>query len=114
AILAVALNVFVRRLPLERKWASLLVGGVVIALLAAVVFFGGSLLLDQLRGLLSQIPEIQAEIRSWAAALYARTGIRLEAASDPLREALTGIAMGGGGVLGRVQGVFGALALGLI
>jgi predicted PurR-regulated permease PerM len=114
AILAIALNVFVRRLPLERKWAALLVGGAVVVLLFAALFFGGSIMLDQLRGLLTQTPEIQAQIRSWADAVHARTGIHLGAVSDPLREALTGIATGGGGILGRVRGVFGAIALALI
>lgn len=114
AIVAVALNVLVRRMPLERKWAALLIGGLVVALLGGALFFGGSLLLDQLRGLLSQIPQIQAEIQSWAEAFHARTGIRLTALSDPIRGALAGLATGGGGILGRVQGVIGAIALGLI
>lgn len=114
AILAIALNVFVRRLPLERKWAALLVGGTVIVLLFAAVFFGGSLVLDQLRGLITQMPQIEGEIRSWAEAVRARTGISLGAVSAPLREALTGVATGGGGILGRVRGVFGAFALALI
>jgi predicted PurR-regulated permease PerM len=114
AILAIALNGFVRRLPLERKWAAALVGTVVVVLLAAALYFGGSLVLDQLRGLISQLPQIQAEIRSWAEALQTRTGIRLAAVSDPLLEALTGIATGGGGIVGRVRGVFGAIALALV
>lgn len=114
AIFAIALNVIVRRLPLERKWAAVLVGAVVLVLLGAALYFGGSLILEQLRGLISQLPQIQAEIRSWAQALYERTGIRLAAVSDPLREALTGLATGGGGIFARVRGVFGALALALI
>src|SRR5690606_5977049 len=61
AILAIALNVLVRRLPVERKWAALLVGTVVVVLLIAGLYFGGSLLLDQLRGLMSSLPQVQAE-----------------------------------------------------
>src|SRR5690606_23261641 len=86
----------------------------VIGMLAAALFFGGSLVLDQLRGLITQLPQIQAEIRSWSDAVEARTGIRLAAVSDPLHEALTGIATGGGGIVSRVQGVFGAFALALV
>jgi predicted PurR-regulated permease PerM len=114
AIVAVTLNTVVRRLPFERKWAALGVGVMFIALLVAAVWFGGSLLVDQLRSLLNSLPEIQAEIDRWARDFGARTGIRIDALTGPVAETLRAIATGGGGILSRVRGVLGAGALVLV
>ncbi|MGH7505086.1 MAG: AI-2E family transporter, partial [Longimicrobiales bacterium] len=111
AIVAVTLNTVVRRLPFARKWAALGVGVVFMATLAATIYFGGSLLVDQLRSLLEELPAIEAEVQQWSAGFRARTGIHIDALSGSLGDTLASIAMGGGGVLSRVRGALGAAAL---
>jgi predicted PurR-regulated permease PerM len=113
-IVAVALNTIVRRVPFERKLATTLVGGVLIVSLGAAAFVGGRLLLDQLQGLMTALPSIEATIQQWAEGFSRRTGIRIDALSHPVRETLAAITSGGGGVLSRVRGLFGVLALALV
>lgn len=114
AILAIVLNTIVRRIPWERKWATLAVGTLVITLLAAALFFGGQLLFDQLRDLVGELPEIQRRMGEWAAWIRQRTGIDVESLGRPLRDGLSAILQGGGGIVSRVSGIFGAVALGLV
>jgi predicted PurR-regulated permease PerM len=114
AIVAVTLNTVVRRLPIDRKWATLGVGFLFMGGIAAAIWFGGSLLVDQLRSLLNSLPSIQAEIARWADSFGDRTGIRIDVLSGPVADTLRSIATGGGGVLSRVRGVLGAGALVLI
>lgn len=114
AIVAVTLNTVVRRLPIARKWAALGVGLVFMATLAAAIYFGGSLLVDQLRSLLEELPAIEAEVQQWAVRFRARTGIHIDTLSGSLGDTLASLALGGGGVLSRVQGALGAAALVLV
>lgn len=51
AIVAVAANALVRRLPLHRRWAAAALGAVTVAAFAAGLWIGGSAVLAQLRGL---------------------------------------------------------------
>lgn len=114
AVFAIVLNTAVRRIPFERTWATAAVGIVIVAALVSGLWFGGSVLLDQLRGLLDQLPRIENAVRGWAASIQLRTGLRLDALSDPLNNAINAVTTGGGGVLSRVQGVFGVIALILV
>ena len=114
AIVAVTLNTVVRRLPIDRKWATLGVGVLFMGGLAAAIWFGGSLLVDQLRSLLNSLPAIQSEIAGWADRFGERTGIHIDVLSGPIADTFRSIATGGGGILSRVRGLLGAGALVLV
>jgi predicted PurR-regulated permease PerM len=114
ACLAVVLNTVVRRIPVERKWATGGVGATLLLALGAAVWFGGTLLIDQLRDLVNELPRIQAQLAEWTESFRQRTGIRIDALNNAAYEALGTFASGGGGVLTRVRGVIGAIALVLL
>lgn len=78
AILAVALNAVVRLLPLKRRWTAALVGVVVIAGSGAALWFGGSALLSQLRGLAESFPRIEQELLAWGEWVRTRIGLDVE------------------------------------
>lgn len=82
AILAVALNGIVRRLPMKRRWTAALIAVLAVAGFAAAVWFGGSALLRQLRGLADSFPALEAEMRAWGDELRDRVGVDVELVSE--------------------------------
>jgi predicted PurR-regulated permease PerM len=82
AILAVALNGIARRLPIKRRWTAGLIAVLTVAGLAAALWFGGSALLRQLRGLADSFPAMEAELRAWGDALRDRAGVDVELVSE--------------------------------
>ena len=113
AILAVALNSVVRRIPLQRNWATLLVGLLVVAALGAALWFGGALLVRQLRDLLQNLPAIHAEVQAWAQQFRGQTGINVSLLLRRAGEWLAGAA-GGRSVLLGARGVVEAVGLALV
>lgn len=75
AVLAVVLNAVVRHVPLKRGWVAALVGLVVMTGVIATLWFGGSALLAQFRGLAGSLPDIERQLDQWADQLRAQLGI---------------------------------------
>jgi predicted PurR-regulated permease PerM len=77
-ILAIAFNAVVVRIPLSRGWSTLIVALGTLGALAAAIWFGVSVLADQVRGLIEDMPGLRASMEEWEAWLEARTGLDLE------------------------------------
>ena len=78
AIVAVALNAIVRRLPMKRRWSAAAIGLLVVAGTGAALWFGGSAVLQQLRGLAESFPQMEQEMSAWAERLRERLGLDVE------------------------------------
>ena len=115
AILAVALNALVRRLPLTRKWVAALVGVVVIGGVAAFLWLGVPALLNQAKGLAGTAPAMEEQFKEWEQAIREQTGLNVRFPRRPAEkvgEAMGG--QGGGQVLGRAMSVLEALFVPII
>lgn len=117
AILAVLFNAVVRRFPLERRWMTALLGVLILASLAALLWFGIPLLLAQLRDLVRRGPEFAEQLRGAERWLELRTGMELSLLPADAREILQRTFAGAGSqgsILSRASGVLGALLLPLL
>ncbi|HSJ15011.1 MAG TPA: AI-2E family transporter [Longimicrobiales bacterium] len=108
AILAVALNTFVRRIPVKRPWAAGIIAVALLGGLGSALWFGGLTVIRQLQSLAASIPQIREGLAEWGAWLEERLGIdaapigaRAEALVRGFFENLEGsdILTGTGGVL---------------
>lgn len=106
AIVAMALNSIVSRIPIRRGIATALValGGVVI--LGVVIWQGISLLLPQLRSLAMDLPRIRSTIEGWQQDLRDATGLEVDLLGTPLENLLQDPFDAGMGILSHT---FGAL-----
>lgn len=106
AIVAMALNSIVSRIPIRRGIATALValGGVVI--LGVVIWQGISLLLPQLRSLAMDLPRIRSTIEGWQQDLRDATGLEVDLLGTPLKNLLQDPFDAGMGILSHT---FGAL-----
>ncbi|CAN5818234.1 AI-2E family transporter [soil metagenome] len=107
-ILGIAFNAAIVRIPLSRGLSTILLALATLAVLAATVWFGISVLSQQIRSLAQDMPSILASLEEWELWLQDRIGIDVELLGDRGQQ-LIGDAMGGvsGGAL--LSGAFGAL-----
>jgi predicted PurR-regulated permease PerM len=115
AILAVALNQIVRHIPGNRKYVTPLVGLGIFAAIGMLLWFATPVLLDQLRGLLDQIPAMRQQLQAWEASVRERTGLEIQL----VRESGSGLSefigsLGSGQMLGGARTALEYLVLPLL
>jgi predicted PurR-regulated permease PerM len=115
AILAVALNAIVRRIPGERRWISASLGLVIVAALVASFWFAVPLLAGQMREFTEQIPAFQEEMDGWSRWFRERTGLEIGLGLDRGAHLLESAVVGDGAdLLQRATGALGWLVFPLI
>lgn len=116
AILAVALNAVVRRLPLSRPIATALLAGAVILVTTVALWFGSRALIDQARSFAEALPAMETALRERARNYGAALGVNLEAAGERVasmaRNAVGDVR--GQDVLGRAGGLLQWMAVPLL
>jgi putative permease len=110
AILAIAFNAIVTRIPLRRGLATILVALTTLAVLAGVVWLGVSFLIGQVRSFIQDMPSILAGMEEWERWLEAQTGLDIELLGPRLEQTVNQL-VGGGGGLGFLTGAFGMLEI---
>jgi predicted PurR-regulated permease PerM len=113
AIVAVAINLIVRKLPLERRWVVAAMGVLLIGLILAAAVFGGPLLLHQLRSAAQRAPEYEQQLQALTARIRSATGLNVGPLNEHAVQALRKL-FGGDNVLGQARGAFGLLLLPLL
>ena len=103
AILASALDVLLKRLPLERKLATALIGLGIFIVVAVGIWLLGSALMAQVRDVIANLPAIEAEVRNWLDSLERTTGLELTRLGSSLGGQIASIGAGGA-VLGHARG----------
>lgn len=113
AILAVALNALVRRIPVKRPVAVGALGIASLAAIGAALWFGGGILLRQMRGLVDALPMMEAELEAWGDLLRAQIGLDVDIVGGGLRERARSLLgnVSGSDVIGRAGGLVEALAV---
>jgi predicted PurR-regulated permease PerM len=113
AIIAVAFNEVVKRLPLSRGLAVLLLVLVTLGLLAVTVWLGISALLVQFRQLVDDFPAIVASAEDF---VQNRTGLELDLLGPRTREFVAEIfgVSGGASVVAGAFGILEVLAIALL
>lgn len=114
ALGAVLLNVVVRLLPLQRKWVAALIGVLVVGGVAAGLWFGVPLLLDQARGLVMTAPEFERLIEQWEQTISEQTGIPVDIPANAPSQLAGALGGQGGAVLGRALNLVEILFVPLI
>lgn len=116
ATVAVGLNAVVRRIPLERRWTSALLGVVILAALAVGTWFGGGAVLRQLRGLSRSLPEIERNLDAWGDWVRGRLGVDVDLVSERTQQAVRDFVadLTSGEILGHAGGLIEGLALPLL
>jgi len=116
AIFAVALNVVVRRIPMQRRWTTAVLGIVLLGAFVAAVWFGGATLLRQLRGLANAFPTIEQELIARADTLREVLGIDVRLISERTRQVARDFFsnLTGEEVLGRAGGLLEWLSVPLL
>ena len=116
AVLAVGLDAVVRRIPLQRRWTSGLLAMIILAAMIAVLWFGGGMILRQLRGLAAQLPQIEQEMQQWGAWFRAQLGIDVDLVGDRTGNLARNFIsrLSGGEILGRAGGLISLLAIPLL
>jgi predicted PurR-regulated permease PerM len=107
AILAVAFNMVVRRIPMQRRWTAALIAVVMLIVVGAATWFGGGALLRQIRELVEEFPDIERELISQADWVRSHLGLDVRMVSERTR-ALIGdffADLGGRGLIGRAGGL---------
>jgi predicted PurR-regulated permease PerM len=103
AIIAVALNAAVKRLPMPRGLAVLTLLLVTLAVTAGVGWFATTALVGQVRQLIADFPAIVASAEDW---LQDTTGVELDLLGPRTREVVSSL-FGGDGPGGLIAGAFG-------
>jgi predicted PurR-regulated permease PerM len=107
AILAVAMNAVVKRLPMPRGLAVLTLLLATLTVIAGAVWFGITALVGQVRQLIEDFPEIVAGLEAW---VQNTTGVELDLLGPRTREVVGGL-FGGDGPGGLIAGAFGMVEL---
>jgi predicted PurR-regulated permease PerM len=109
-ILGIAFNALAIRIPLRRGYSVALIAVGTLAAIAAGVWFGVTLLFEQIRAFAEDMPSLVAGLEEWEDWLEERTGLDLELIGPHLQ---SGIDRFFGGVDGAavVAGAFGVLEL---
>lgn len=107
AILAVALNLIVRRIPLQRTWTAALIAILLLTTFGAGLWFGGGALLRQVRDLAESLPRMQQELEGWGDWLRSRLGMDVQLIGQRTREMALDFFgnLQGQDVLGRASGL---------
>jgi len=113
AIVAVALNLIVRRLPLERRWVVAGVGILLVGSIAAALWFGGPLLLHQLRSVAQRTPEFEQQLQALTARIRSSTGLNVGPLNQRATQALRKV-FGGDDVLDQARGAVAMMLLPLL
>jgi predicted PurR-regulated permease PerM len=113
AILAVAFNSIVVRVPVRRGIATIGLAVVLLALIATGVWLGISAVVAQLRALLSDIPGIMSTLEGWEASLQDATGLEIELLGPRVQQTVGELLGGGDGrsILTRTFGLLELVAL---
>jgi len=104
AIVAVALNEFVRLVPIQRRLISGILGLVIFAGLGLTLWFSVPALAEQMRGLSGEVPRFQEQLDRISGWLRERTGLNVNLFGPGAGSALSDF-LGGPDVLGTAQGV---------
>lgn len=111
AILAIALNSIVRRIPLERKWTAGVIAVVLLIMIAAGIWYGGGALLRQTRDLAEAFPQLEQELQEWGDWVRLQVGLDIQLVgqrtSEMAREFFADLR--GQDVLGRATGMLESL-----
>jgi putative permease len=110
AILAIAFNKIVVRIPLKRGYSTAIVALLTIGAIAAGIWFAVTFMVGQLRALLADMPSLMASVEEWEAWLQELTGLDLELLGPRVQQ-IIGDLTGGvqGGTL--IAGAFGLVEL---
>jgi predicted PurR-regulated permease PerM len=110
AILGVAFNAIVTRVPIRRGIATILLAVVLLGTIGTSIYLGISAVVRQLRQLVSDLPAIMATLEGWEQSLQEATGLDLELLGPRTEQLIGGVAGGvsGGAVL---AGTFGLLEM---
>jgi predicted PurR-regulated permease PerM len=108
AILAVAFNSIINRIPLRRGLATIVVALLTLGVIAASVWFGLNFLIGQIRSFVQDMPSILAGLEEWEAWIQNLTGLDVELIG-PRAEQIVQQVVGGGGAV--VAGAFGLLEI---
>ncbi len=116
AIVAVAINAIVQRLPLDRRWVVALIALTILALLVGGIVFGGPLLLEQLRGMAKRAPEFEQQLENLTQRVRQSTGLNIGSLHVRLSSILRSVFGGdeAGGMIGQAKGAASALLLPLL
>jgi predicted PurR-regulated permease PerM len=116
AILGIAFNAVVDRLPVGRGVGTAIVAISVLGVIAAGIWFGVTVLSRQIRGLAEDLPGIQATMDEWQQWLQDLTGLDLELVGPQLERAGTELFGGvdGGAVIAGAFGVVELIAMTLL
>jgi predicted PurR-regulated permease PerM len=108
AILAVAFNAIITRLPVRRGLGVLIVVFATLGLLGAGGWFGVKALIGQVRQLIEDFPAIVESVETWA---QERTGLELELLGPRTQEVVGGALGLGDGPGGFIAGAFGLVEI---
>ncbi len=111
AIVALALNSIVVRIPVRRGFATALISLVVLALIGLILWQGVSFLAPQLQSLAMDLPRFQQTIEGWQAELQNRTGLDWDLLGAPTEGVLEDPLGMGMGLLSRAFGVLEILGI---
>ncbi|MDB4950707.1 MAG: hypothetical protein JWM27_3356 [Gemmatimonadetes bacterium] len=114
AIVAIALNALVRRLPAKRKLMTACIAVAILGSIAAALGFGVPALVEQVRGLAARAPEMEARLKGWETWLRAHTGLNVTLVGPGAMQWLRQTFVAGGksgALLGRAQGLVEVVAI---
>jgi predicted PurR-regulated permease PerM len=116
AILGIAFNAVIDRLPVGRGAGTAIVAVSVLGTIAGLVWFGVSVLSREIRGLAEDLPGIQATMDEWQQWLQELTGLDLELVGPHLERAGAELFGGvdGGAVIAGAFGVVELIAMTLL
>lgn len=116
AILAVALNAVVQRLPGKRGWITGLIGLLIFGGIAAGLWFGVPALVSQVRNIAAQAPELEARLRALEGWIRGTTGLNIhlvgQKAEEFFRDAF--LTTGGRDFVGHARGILEILLIPLL
>jgi predicted PurR-regulated permease PerM len=115
-ILGIAFNSAVVRIPLSRGFATALLALATLAVIAAGIWFGISILAQQIRALAQDMPSILSSIDDWEEWLQGLLGVDVELLGPRVQQ-LAGDALGtvsGGALLAGAFGLLEVVAIALL
>lgn len=98
AIMAVAFNAIVQRLPMERKAVVAMIALTILTLLVVAVVIGGPKLLEQVRSISGRGPEFEQLMQNMASRIQEATGLDVGPTIKRARAGIRHLFLGGGGL----------------
>jgi predicted PurR-regulated permease PerM len=116
AILAVLFNALVTRIPLQRRWVSVLLGILVLGALAGLTWLGIPALLGELHNIVDQAPAFEATLRNVEQWIRTNTGLNIDLVGPQAEAWIQNLfsGVGSGDIVGGATSVLGALLVPLI